>query len=180
MYIETERLLLRQWKPSDNKPFSQMCSDENVMKYFPARLSEAESDSVIKRCKNHIDEHGWGFWAIEEKRSGDFIGFTGLNYPPYDLPFSPCIEIGWRLAYSAWGNGYATEAAYACLDFAFKQLKADRVVAFSTVKNIRSQNVMRRIGMHRLEHSDFDHPGVQDTSLKRHCLYEVTSASFKN
>ncbi len=179
MKIETNRLILRQWINSDYDAFAKMCTDEKVMEHFPSTLSKQESYAAIDRCIKYINENGWGFWALEEKFSGNFIGFTGLNSPSYQLPFSPCIEIGWRLAYSAWGNGFATEAATACLNFGFEHLGVNHIVAFTTLNNIRSQNVMRRIGMQRRILEDFDHPNVKDIAFKRHCLFEITSDAFK-
>src|SRR5690606_25323375 len=127
---ETDRLLLRQWRESDKEPFYALNSDPRVMEYFPALLSKVKSDSVVDRAKSLIMERGWGFWAAELKETGAFIGFVGLHVPTDDLPFSPCVEIGWRLAHEHWGKGYATEAALAALNVGFHQLLLNEIVSF--------------------------------------------------
>lgn len=129
--IETEHLRLRQWRPADYPVFAQMGQDAEVMRYFPAKLSRQESDAMAQRCHDLIAQRGWGMWAAEEKATGDFIGFIGLHIPAAELPFSPCVEIGWRLARAAWGRGLATEGASAALTFAFEQLSLPEVVSFT-------------------------------------------------
>jgi RimJ/RimL family protein N-acetyltransferase len=109
--FETERLFLRQWIPADREPFAALNADSRVMEFFHARLTRAESDSIADRCESLIRERGWGFWAAELKASHEFIGFVGLHTPSAELPFSPCVEIGWRLSFSHWGKGLASEAA---------------------------------------------------------------------
>lgn len=126
---ETERLILRQWLPSDRAPFAELNADPEVMRYFPATLSREESDALADRAQAMIERHGWGFWAVEQKEDGDFIGFVGLNIPAVDLPFNPCVEVGWRLAQASWGQGYATEAARACLQVGFQQLYLAEIVS---------------------------------------------------
>jgi RimJ/RimL family protein N-acetyltransferase len=174
---ETERLLLRQWRETDKVPFSELNADPRVMEYFPSLSSRLESDSIAERCKLLIAERGWGFWAVELKHSRIFIGFVGLHVPSDDLPFSPCVEIGWRLAYEHWGKGYATEAALEALRVGFQNLLLDEIVSFTTVGNHRSQAVMKRIGMTMSE--TFDHPALpKESSLRQHCLYRLTSKQY--
>lgn len=96
--IETERLILRQWKESDSEPFIKMGLDEDVMRFFPKLLPATESISLIQRISALIDENGWGFWAVELKETQEIIGFIGLHNQPEQFDFSPCIEIGWRIA----------------------------------------------------------------------------------
>ena len=96
--ITTARLILRSWKDSDYLPFFKINSDPDVMEYFPALLSREESDEMATEIQHRINNNGWGFWAVEEKKSKMFIGFVGLNQPNYELPFNPCVEIGWRLS----------------------------------------------------------------------------------
>jgi ribosomal-protein-alanine N-acetyltransferase len=142
------------------------------MRYFPAPLTRAESDALAARASASLAERGWGLWALE--RDGSFLGFTGLAVPRFEAHFTPGVEIGWRLARSAWGSGYATEAATVVLHFAFQELNLDEVVSFTAVGNHRSRAVMERIGMVRDEAGDFDHPGVPAASpLRRHVLYRV-------
>ena len=170
--LETERLKLRQWKHSDYKPFSEMNADSEVLKYFPHTLSESESNALADKIESLIAKKGWGFWAVELKNSNDFIGFVGLHEPT-DLPFTPCVEIGWRLAKQYWGNGYASEAAIASLAYATKVLKPAQVVSFTAVVNERSQAVMRKIGMYT-DGYEFDHPKVPaGDQLCRHVLYKI-------
>lgn len=177
---ETERLILRQWLPSDRAPFAELNADPEVMRYFPATLSREESDALADRAQAMIEQHGWGFWAVELKEDGDFIGFVGLNIPAVDLPFNPCVEVGWRLAQASWGQGYATEAARACLKVGFQQLNLAEIVSFTTVANRRSRAVMERLGM-QLDPLTFEHPSVPEGSeLREHCLYRLASKQWSN
>lgn len=177
--FQTPRLLLRQWKDSDREPFSEMSSDSRVMEHFPSTLSRPESDAVADKISSLINERGWGFWALEEKSSGKFLGFTGLHVPIPELPFSPCVEIGWRLMYSAWGRGFASEAASKALEVAFERIKLEEVVAFATVGNFRSHKVMERIGMKK--DYEFEHPGLDlNSPHRRHILYRISRSQWKN
>jgi len=172
--LETNRLLLRQWKNSDLQPFADMNSDERVMEFFPSTLSRPQSDEMASRCQALISESGWGFWALEEKSSGNFIGFTGLHIPTYDLPFMPCVEIGWRLDPEFWGKGLVTEAANAALKVGFEQLGLQEIVSFTVLENVKSRAVMARLGM--IEDSDnFQHPALPaGHRLREHCLYRLS------
>ena len=109
--LETPRLCLRQWRPSDRQPFAALNADPRVMEFFPSPLTQAESDAMADRCQALMAEQGWGLWAVELKHTQAFIGFVGLPRPSAELPFAPCVEVGWRLAYPYWGHGFATEAA---------------------------------------------------------------------
>jgi RimJ/RimL family protein N-acetyltransferase len=170
--LETERLLLRQWKPTDRAPFAAMNADPKVMRYFPAVLTRLESDAMADRCKALIAERGWGFWAVEHKATESFIGFVGLHIPSTELPFSPCVEIGWRLAAAYWRQGYATEAANAALDVGFVQLQLSEMVAFTAVVNEPSIAVMHRLGMH--DSGTFEHPALPiGHPLKPHRLFRT-------
>lgn len=174
---ETDRLLLRQWRDSDKEPFSALNADPRVMEYFPSILSKTESDSVADRCKSLIADRGWGFWAVELKESKRFIGFVGLHVPSDDLPFSPCVEIGWRLGYEHWGKGYATEAALKSLYVGFQLLMLDEIVSFTALSNLKSQAVMKRIGMTITE--TFEYPALPNESpLRQHCLYRLTGEQY--
>ena len=174
---ETERLVLRQWKIADRESFAALNADLRVMAYFPAPLTRPESDAMAGRCQKLIDERGWGFWAVELKTTCEFIGFVGLHIPSAELPFSPCVEIGWRLAYDHWGKGYATEAAKEALHIGFDRLGLNEIVAFTSVGNIRSSGVMERLGMQ--ESGTFEHPQVpKDSTLRQHCLYRLSRASY--
>ena len=168
----TERLILRQWRQADREPFAALNADPEVMRYFPARLSRDESDALARRAGASLTERGWGLWAVD--RDGEFLGFTGLAVPRFEAHFTPAVEIGWRFARSAWGSGFATEAAGAALGFAFRELRLDEVVSFTSAANRRSRAVMERIRMVRNPADDFDHPGLPDGSpLRRHVLYRA-------
>lgn len=175
--IETARLRLRQWRAEDNEVFAAMSSNPQVMQYFPNLLTRAESDALIERMKSIIDTQGWGFWAIELKHNQQFIGFTGLHDQPTQFSFSPCVEIGWRLDQAYWGQGYAPEAAQAALAFAFEHLKLDKVVAFTTMDNAKSQKVMHKLNMNKV--GKFQHPALaKDHPLSWHVLYEILAKDF--
>ncbi|MCW8126617.1 GNAT family N-acetyltransferase [Microbulbifer halophilus] len=179
MEPKTDRLLLRQWRDADRAPFATMCADPQVMEYFPSTLDRAASDATVDRQIAHIDEHGWGFWAAERLEDGAFIGFVGLKHAPAELPFAPCVEIGWRLAVPYWGSGYAVEAARETLRVAFDALQLPEIVSFATVQNTRSRRVMERLHM-REEPQVFDHPLLPaDSPLRRHCLYRLTAAEWR-
>jgi len=175
--LETDRLCLRQWRQSDFGPFAEINADPKVMEYFPTALPRAESDAMAQRCHSLIAERGWGFWATELRSTGEFVGFIGLHTPLPELPFSPCVEVGWRLAFRFWGNGYATEGARAALDVAFRRLNENEVVSFTSVCNVRSRGVMQRLGMR--EAGVFDHPHVPEgCKLRQHCLYRLSVEDY--
>jgi RimJ/RimL family protein N-acetyltransferase len=170
--LRTERLLLRGWREADLEPFAALNADPEVMRYFPATMSRQESDALAARASAWLTERGWGLWAVD--RDGEFLGFTGLAVPRFEAHFTPAVEIGWRFARSAWGSGYATEAATAVLRFAFEELRLNEVVSFTAVENRRSRAVMERIGMVRDPAGDFEHPAVPESSqLRRHVLYRA-------
>ncbi|WP_415895135.1 GNAT family N-acetyltransferase [Neptuniibacter sp. PT34_22] len=173
--LTTERLTLRSWREADSQPFfEQINSDPDVMGYFPSTLSREESDALATELQRRIDVNGWGLWAVEEKSSGQFIGFVGFNSPLIELPFTPCVEVGWRLSQAFWGKGYATEAAKKALEFAFVELGLDEVVSFTAVPNLRSQAVMTRLGL-RDTGDNFNHPAVpSDSPLYEHVLFKIT------
>src|ERR1700722_16415993 len=108
MAIETERLILREWREEDREPFARMNCDPAVMEFFPAMLSRTESDALVDRIEAHFAATGFGVWATELKATGEFIGFVGLWVPKFEAHFTPCVEIGWRLAAAHWGCGLAT------------------------------------------------------------------------
>lgn len=173
--LRTERLLLRQWRPEDREPFAALNDDPLVMEHFPGHLDRAASDAMADRIETAIARNGWGLWAAEVLDTGEFIGFVGLAVPRFEEHFTPCVEIGWRLASSAWGRGYAPEGARASLAHAFGPLGLDEVVAMTIPANDRSQSVMRKIGMTRDESADFDHPLIAEGDpTRRHVLYRIT------
>ena len=172
--IQTPRLVLRQWRESDREPFAAMNADPAVMEFFASLQSRASSDASIDAWQSQLTAQGWSNWAVELIDTGEFIGFTGLSVPRRTLPFSPCVEVGWRLARAFWGQGFATEAARAALRFGFEQLSLSEIVSFTTIKNQRSRAVMERIGMHNAD-EDFEHPGIPEGNpLRLHCLYRIS------
>jgi RimJ/RimL family protein N-acetyltransferase len=141
---------------------------------FPAPLSRYESDAMADRLQELIEQRGWGFWALESLGEERFIGFAGLHVPTYEVPASPCVEIGWRLAAAHWGKGYATEAALASLQIGFERLGLLEIVSFTAVQNQRSRAVMERIGM-RDGGERFAHPRISENHpLSAHALYRLT------
>ena len=175
--LETERLKLRAWQESDLQPFAELNADKDVMHYFPSVLTCEQSDTLADKFQHLILDHGWGFWAVELKATGQFIGFTGLNTQPEQFIFSPCVEIGWRFAKPYWHQGYATEAAKACLKFAFETLQLKEVVSFTAVHNTASEHVMQRLGMQAM--FEFNHPALtQESPLSRHILYKIVQKSL--
>jgi RimJ/RimL family protein N-acetyltransferase len=171
---KTKRLKLRQWCVNDRAPFAVLNANLQVMEFFPGTLHPTESDAMADKCESLIAERGWGFWAIEVLATGEFIGFVGLHIPTVDLPFSPCVEVGWRLACSHWGQGYATEAARASLQVGFEVLELKEIVSFASICNTRSLAVMERLNM-TLTEIIFEHPAIPVAShLCKHCLYRIS------
>lgn len=170
VYIETERLVLRSWKPSDRKAFAQMNGNDEVMRFFPSTLTTEESDKLADRIESELEECGLGLYAVEIKETGAFIGYVGFHRFNFDAPFSPGLEIGWRISSGHWHKGYATEAAKACVDYARKIGLTGKVYSFTAVPNLPSENVMKRIGM--TYSGRFLHPALCDGHwLKLHKLY---------
>ncbi|WP_232835471.1 GNAT family N-acetyltransferase [Actinocorallia populi] len=178
--MRTERLVVRRWREEDRGPFAALTADPEVMEHFPATLTREESDAMVDRLAARIEEDGFGFWALEVAGSGEFIGFTGISRVRFDAPFTPAVEIGWRLARGAWGLGYASEAARAALEFGFGEAGLDEIVSFTARGNLRSQAVMRRIGMIRDPEGDFGHPAVAEGSpLRPHVLYRLAAGRWR-
>ena len=176
--FETSRLRLRQWQESDREPFAAMNADPAVMEFFPALQSRAASDASTDAWQSQFAAQGWSNWVAELIESSQFIGFVGLSVPRRVLPFSPCVEIGWRLARAFWGRSLATEAAQAALRVGFERLGLTEIVSFTAVGNHRSRAVMERIGMRNAE-QDFEHPGVPEGHrLRLHCLYRVSRSQW--
>jgi RimJ/RimL family protein N-acetyltransferase len=171
--LKTDRLILRQWHDKDLMPFAALNADLKVMEYYPDILSESASNAMAKKLRGVIDKKGWGLWAVEEQATGEFIGFVGLHEPSYHLSVTPCVEIGWRLASSHWGKGYASEAASIALEFAFTDLKLKAVYSFTSVINKKSEAVMMRLGM-KNGHQNFEHPMLPEGDpLREHVLYKI-------
>lgn len=172
--LSTARLLLRPWQASDRVPFAQLNADPQVMEFFPKLATREESDALVDRIETHFATHGYGFWALEIPGITPFAGFVGLSIPRFEMHFTPCVEVGWRLAAEYWGQGYATEAARAALAFGWNQLKLSEIVAYTVPTNVRSRRVMEKLGMTYNPADDFDHPMLAETHpLRRHVLYRI-------
>jgi RimJ/RimL family protein N-acetyltransferase len=177
--LRTARLLLRRWRETDQAPFAVLNADPMVAEYFPDRLTRAQSDDLIASIEAGFAARGYGLWALEVRATGEFVGFTGLAVPSFNAHFTPAVEVGWRLAPSAWGKGYATEAGLASIAFGFRDVGLDEIVSFTSAANIRSRAVMERIGMTHDPADDFDHPELEETDLLRpHVLYRITAADL--
>jgi RimJ/RimL family protein N-acetyltransferase len=172
--LRTDRLRLRGWLPTDRAPFAALNADPRVMEHFASVLSREESDALASRIEAHFEQHGFGLWAVEISNVTSFAGFIGLSVPRFEAHFTPCVEIGWRLATQYWGLGYATEGARAALALGFETLRLEELVSFTVPGNLRSRRVMEKIGMVHNPADDFEHPAMPEGhSLRRHVLYRV-------
>ncbi|MFB9676390.1 GNAT family N-acetyltransferase [Streptosporangium vulgare] len=172
--METERLIMRRWRDDDREPFAALNADPEVMEHFPAPLTRPQSDTMVDKIERSFDEQGYGLWALEVRETGRFIGFTGLMWQRFEAPFTPALEVGWRLARHAWGHGYAIEAARRAVAEGFAVAGVDEIVSMTTVGNRRSRAVMERLGMTRDPADDFDHPAVpRGHPVRSHVLYRL-------
>ena len=170
--IRTERLLMRRWRDTDLAPFAALNADPEVMRYFPATLDRTASDSLVNIIEARFDHQGFGLWALEVASTAEFIGFTGLNPMPSGVPGTGGMEVGWRLARAAWHRGYATEAATAAVDVAFRGAGLAGLWSITAVLNEPSQAVMRRLGMTR--HGYFEHPRIEPGHpIRPHVAYHL-------
>jgi RimJ/RimL family protein N-acetyltransferase len=177
--IVTDRLILRRWRDDDLAPFAAFNADPEVMEFFPAPLTRAESDELAARIDAELAELGFGLWALELRSTGEFVGFTGLSVPGFEAPFTPCVEVGWRLARPAWGRGLASEAARESLRQGFGVHGLAEIVSFTYEGNQRSRSVMERIGMARDPADDFVHPRILSHRLAPHVLYRLTADQWR-
>jgi ribosomal-protein-alanine N-acetyltransferase len=178
--LRTKRVLLRAWKDSDLPTWCAMNADTHVRRFFPSVHTEAEATAEADRIRAAFQQRGWGLWAVELPGVVPFAGFVGLMVPAFEAPWTPAVEIGWRLLPDTWGRGYATEAARAAARFAFDVLDQDEIVAITVPDNTPSRKVMERLGMRHDPAGDFDHPRVSEGHpLRRHVLYRLDRASFR-
>lgn len=172
--LSTQRLILRPWRTSDLEPFAALNADPNVMEFYPYLLSREESNALWEKIQREFDIRGYGFWAVEAPGVADFIGYVGLNYWDLEMKFAPCIDIGWRLGFSFWGKGYATEAALQVLRYGFESFKFPEIVSMATIGNKRSQRVMQRLGMRTDPSENFEHPHLpKGHTLSWRVLYRL-------
>jgi len=177
--LSGRRVCLRRWRNEDRAAFAVMNSDARVMEFFRSRLSRVDSDAMVDRIQKHFSEHDFGLWSIEVPGVAPFIGFAGLTWARFSAHFTPCVEVGWRLAFEHWGHGYATEAAGLALGHGFGALALSEVVSFTSATNHRSRAVMERLGMCRDPAEDFDYPGFPENHpLRGHVLYRLGSDSY--
>jgi RimJ/RimL family protein N-acetyltransferase len=151
-----------------------MNADSEVMRFFPTVLDRSESDATAQRIIAHFEAHPFGLWAVEVKDGAPFIGFIGLMVPRFEAHFTPCVEVGWRLAREHWQNGYATEGARAAVQYGFERLDLEEIVSMTIPKNRPSRRVMEKLSMTHDPDDDFDHPLVDaDSPICRHVLYRL-------
>jgi len=163
----------------DLTQFAKLNADLEVMRYFPKQLTEKETEEFIERLQKHYEKNGYNYFATEILKTGEFIGFVGLAYQDYETDFNPAVDIGWRLKKSSWGNGYATEGSKRCLEYAFKELKLERVISTCTEKNSNSENVMKKIGM--IKKGMFNHPKLKAFPEYEKCIwYEIKKRTWNN
>jgi RimJ/RimL family protein N-acetyltransferase len=178
--LSTDRLILRRWQESDLVPFATLNSDPRVMEFFPQLLSRAESDALVDRINEHFARHGFGLYAAELTATHEFIGYIGLAVATFAAPFTPRVEIGWRLTTEHWGQGLATEGARAIVNHAFGVLELESIVSFTVPHNMRSRRVMEKIGMTHNPIEDFDHPALPvGHALQRHVLYRLGKEEWR-
>lgn len=179
--ITTERLLLRGWREADKARYALINADPEVMRHFPSTLTREQSDRMVDRITALWDANSYGLWAVERLDTGMFIGFVGLAPPTWQAAFTPCVEVGWRLASAHWGHGFAPEAALAALAFGFEhvELPNDEIVSFTTKQNVKSQRVMQKIGLHLDPAREFDHPLTPGWVEQRHVFYCIDRAQWQ-
>jgi RimJ/RimL family protein N-acetyltransferase len=172
--IETERLILRTWDNNDINDYYSLNQDPKVVEFLLKMSSIEQAKKFIENMNHQFHTYGYTVFALEEKKSGELIGFTGLNSPKWSAKFTPCVEIAWRLGSKFWGNGYATEAAKAVLDYGFKECALEEILAWTVPANLRSIRVMEKIGMEHDINGDFNHPDLPEGhELLKHVLYRI-------
>lgn len=173
----TSRLKFRHWQESDIEVFVSMNMNEAVMEFFPSVYSRDETIKSIDRITSSFEINGFGLYALEKIEDSSFIGFTGFSIPRFESFFTPCVEIGWRLSFANWNQGFATEAATACIDFGFSTLAFNVIHSFTSVLNVKSMHIMKKIGMNFA--GTFDHPLIADgNELKPHVIYRLDKESY--
>lgn len=177
--IETERLILRTLHDNDLFSLFIINQDVKVMEYFPNVQSLEDTKKLIDKVKFNFNKYGYSLYAIIRKDTSEFIGFIGLLMADFQAHFTPAIEISWRLSAKHWGQGFATEGAKAVLEYAFIKLNVTEVVSFTAQSNIRSINIMKKIGLNHNQSDDFNHPKLDSTSpLKHHVLFRISRDEY--
>ena len=172
--LETQYLILRQWRETDFDFYANLTSNKEVMKFFPKTLSKEESNNAVRKFSKLLKEKSWGFWAVEEKSSNKFLGYAGLHAPQTKFPFSPCVEIAWRMEDEYWENGYVKEAGETILKYAFEEIGLEEIVYFSSIHNHKTEALVCQLGMKK-ENETFPHPFVEvGHHLSEHYLYKIS------
>jgi RimJ/RimL family protein N-acetyltransferase len=175
--LTTERLRMRAWRDEDIAPFAALNADPRVMEFFPEPYGYERTERFVAVIRERWEQLKYSLWAVERLDTGSFIGYVGLWPAIFAAPFTPAVEVGWRLAAEHWGHGFATEAGRAALSYAFGPLGFEEIVSFTSAINVRSWRVMERLGMTRDTAGDFDHPSnPEGHRLRRHVLYRIRSA----
>jgi 3-dehydroquinate dehydratase / shikimate dehydrogenase len=176
--LKTQRLILRPWKESDLQPFAEMNADLKVMEFYASPLTKEESDALAKKIQQDYVHRNYGFWAVEVPGIAPFIGYVGLNYWDLEMSFAPCVDIGWRIASSQWGYGFATEGAQEALRYGFEVLDLPEIFSMATIGNVRSHRVMEKLGMTYAE--NFYHPKLpKEHPLSMRVLYRLSQKEWK-
>jgi len=175
--FKSDRLGFRAWTDEDKPKMGLINADPKVMEYFPAILTRAQTDAFIERMKTQFSKNGFCYFAVDKLENNQFIGFTGIAEQTFESDFTPCVDIGWRLAQAEWGKGLATEGAKRCLDFAFNQIGLKNLKSICPIVNKRSENVMKKIGMKKI--AIFNHPLLSNfKNLEKCVLYEIENMQW--
>ena len=176
--VETDRLVLREWGEGDGDLFYSIMNTPAVMRHLGGVQDRAAWDAALGRIIGFQRDYGHTFWLMERKSDGELLGFCGLKRVNAEgTPLTNEVEIGWRLQESAWGQGYAKEAAIASLDLAFDRFGAPQVVALTIGPNSESQGLMKRLGMTRRQDLDFNDPRLKP-ELNPTIVYSIDAAEW--
>ncbi len=169
--FSTPRLGFRPWKNEDIPTLAKLNADPIVMEFFPSTYNLEQTADFVRRMKIQFDKSGFCYFPVDELTSGNLIGFIGLCEQNYEAPFTPCVDIGWRLAQQYWGKGYATEGAKACLEIGFREMGLKSIKSICSLINVKSERVMQKIGMQKV--GEFKHPFLKNSPhLEECCWYE--------
>lgn len=176
--FKSGRLGFRKWSKEDLNEFAKLNSDEEVMEHFPKTLTLEEVELFIEKLNSHFDKNGFTYYATEILETKEFIGMIGLAFQEYKTAYTPAIDMGWRLKRSAWGNGYATEGAKKCLEYAFNTLGIKSIISVCTIKNSKSEKVMKKIGMRKI--GEFNHPKMaEQPEYEKHYCYQIMQTEIQ-
>ncbi len=170
----SERLGFRNWTEHDTPKMALINSDPKVMEFFPSIPNKEETEQFVERMQHQFAKNGCCYFAVDKLENNEFIGFIGISEQNYEADFTPCFDVGWRLAQKEWGRGYATEGAKKCLDFAFNEIGLKSIKSICPIVNVKSEGVMKKLGM--IKQKTFKHPLLKEHKKLESCvLYEITS-----